>query len=86
MTKRLRVRILAGAAEEFSSAEITFCADFYSVSVPPPCYRSSTLKKKTGHKTITRATPYSLRLLLTLLDCLDFKTFVSYVSYGVFNW
>ena len=36
--KRLRVRIPAGAAGEFSSPESTLCADFYSVSVPSPCY------------------------------------------------
>ena len=34
--ERLRVRIPAGAAEEyFSSPELTFCADSYSVPVPP---------------------------------------------------
>ena len=42
--ERLRVRIPAGAAGEFSSPELTFCADSYSVSVPPPCYRSGTQK------------------------------------------
>ena len=30
------------AAGEFPSPELTLCADFYSVSVPPPCYRSGT--------------------------------------------
>ena len=34
--ERLRVRIPAGAAGEFSSPESTLCADSYSVSVPPP--------------------------------------------------
>ena len=29
MTERSRVRIPAGAAEEFSSPVSTFCADFY---------------------------------------------------------
>ena len=33
---RLRVRIPAGAAGEFSSPESTLCADPYSVSVPSP--------------------------------------------------
>ena len=33
--ERLRVRIPAGAAGEFSSPESTLCADSYSVSVPP---------------------------------------------------
>ena len=40
--ERLRVRIPAGAAGKFSSLEFTLCADSYSVSVPPPCYRSGT--------------------------------------------
>ena len=40
----LRVRIPAGAAGEFSSPELTFFADSYSMSVPPPCYRSGTQK------------------------------------------
>ena len=31
--ERLRVRILAGAGGEFSSPELTLCADSYSVSV-----------------------------------------------------
>ena len=33
--ERLRVRIPAGAAGEFSSPESTLCAESYSVSVPP---------------------------------------------------
>ena len=40
--ERLRVRILVEAAGEFSSPELTFCADSYSVSVSPPFYRSGT--------------------------------------------
>ena len=40
--ERLPVRIPAGAAEEFSSPELTLCADSYSVHFPPPCYRSGT--------------------------------------------
>ena len=36
MIERLRVRIPAGAAGQFSSPELTFCADSCSVSVPPP--------------------------------------------------
>ena len=44
MIERLRVRIPAGAAGEFSSPECTLYADSYSVSAPPPCYRSGTLK------------------------------------------
>ena len=44
MIGRLRVRIPAGAVGEFSSPESALCADSYSVSVPPPCYRSGTQK------------------------------------------
>ena len=40
--ERLRVRIPAEAAGEYSFPELTLCADFYSVSVPPPCYRNDT--------------------------------------------
>ena len=35
MIERLRVRIPAEAAGEFSSPELTLCADSYSVSIPP---------------------------------------------------
>ena len=42
--ERLRVRIPAGAAGEISSPESTLCADSYSVDIPPPYYRSDTLK------------------------------------------
>ena len=35
MIERLRVRIPAGAAGDFSSPEFAFCAYSYSVSVPP---------------------------------------------------
>ena len=35
MIERLRVRILAGAAGEFSSPELTFGADSYSVHSTP---------------------------------------------------
>ena len=36
--------VFTEVAGEFSSVELTLCADFYSVSVPPPCYRNGTLK------------------------------------------
>ena len=36
MIERLRVRILVGAAGEFSSPELSLCADSYSVSDSPP--------------------------------------------------
>ena len=36
MIEKLRVRIPAGAAEEFSSPELTLRADSRSLSVPPP--------------------------------------------------
>ena len=35
MIERLRARMPAGAAGEFSSPEFTLCADSYSLSVPP---------------------------------------------------
>ena len=38
MIERLRVRILAEAAGEFSFPELSLCADSYLVSVPPLCY------------------------------------------------
>ena len=44
MIKKLRIPILAEVAEEFSSPDLTLCADSFSVSVPPPCYRSGTEK------------------------------------------
>ena len=34
MVKMLQVRVLAGAAGEFFSPELTFCADSHLVSVP----------------------------------------------------
>ena len=42
--ERLRVRIPAEAVGQFSSPELTLCADSYSVSIPPPCYRSGMQK------------------------------------------
>ena len=42
VVERLRVLVPAGAARKFSSPELTFCADSYSVSIPIPCYRSGT--------------------------------------------
>ena len=44
MVERLRVRIPAVAAGEFSSPDLILRADSYSVSVPTPCYRSGTKK------------------------------------------
>ena len=44
MIERLRVRIPAGAAGEFSSPELILCADSYAKFVAPPCYRSGTEK------------------------------------------
>ena len=43
MIERL-VRIQVEEAGEFSSPELTLCADSYSVPVPPPCYRCGTQK------------------------------------------
>ena len=36
MIERLRDRVPAGAAGEFSTPETTLCADSFSVSFPPP--------------------------------------------------
>ena len=36
MIERLRVRIPAGAVGEFSSPELTLCADSHLMSIPPP--------------------------------------------------
>ena len=36
MIERWQVRILAGVAGEFSSPDLTLCADSYSVSIQPP--------------------------------------------------
>ena len=44
MVERLRVRVPAGAVGEFSSPELTFCADSYSVSFPPRFKHSGTYK------------------------------------------
>ena len=40
--RKVESLIPAGAAREFSSSELTLCADFHSVSVPTPCYCSDT--------------------------------------------
>ena len=40
LIKRLQIRILAGAAGEFSSPESILCADSYMVSIPPLSYHS----------------------------------------------
>ena len=68
MIERLRVQIPAGAAREISSPESTLYTDSYSVSVPPPRYRSCTLKtpchfaKSTGGKLhLFTHTPLTLR-------------------------
>ena len=44
----LRARVQAGAAEEFSSPELTFCADSCSVSVLP-CVTAMAHSKDSGH-------------------------------------
>ena len=45
---RLRFRFPTGALGELSSPELTFCADSYSVSVPPPVIRQWHVKDP-GH-------------------------------------
>ena len=42
MIEMFRVRVAAGAAGEISSQELTLCADSYSMSLPPQCYRIRT--------------------------------------------
>ena len=42
LDRKVAFRYLAGAAEDFSSPELTLYADSYRVPVPLPCYRSST--------------------------------------------
>ena len=44
MIKRLQVWVPAGAVGEFSSPELTLCADSYSVSILPLCYHDGTWK------------------------------------------
>ena len=44
MIERFRIRIPARATGEFSSPELSFCADSYSVSYPTPCYHNGTSK------------------------------------------
>ena len=44
--KSLRVRVLAEAAGEVSSQELTLCADSYSVSAPPRVTAVARKKKK----------------------------------------
>ena len=44
--ERLRVRIPAGAAGEFSSPKSTLFADSYSVSVPPPPCVTAVARKR----------------------------------------
>ena len=39
---RSQVRFSTEAARELSAPELTFCADSFSMPVPPPCYRSGT--------------------------------------------
>ena len=71
MIKRSRVRILAGAAEQFSSSPgsaSTSVLSLISVYVLPQCYRSNTKKLKNcpGHSTksaggslqLIKQTPY----------------------------
>ena len=68
MIERLRVRIPAGAAGEFSSPELTLCADSYSVSVPPPVLpqwhvkdRGHSAKSAGGRLYLNKHTPLTQR-------------------------
>ena len=44
MIERLQIQIIVEMAGECSSPELTFSADSYAMSVPPPCYYSGTYK------------------------------------------
>ena len=74
--KILWVGILVGAAGEFSSPELTLCANSYSVSTPPPCYHSGTLKTSvivpTCRWQVTRKRAYTLDP--TLSEWADYTT------------
>ena len=48
MIERSRVQVLAGAVGDFSSPEVIFCADWYSLSAAPACYFSGA-QKDPGH-------------------------------------
>ena len=50
VSERLRVRIPAGAAREYSSPELSLCDDSYSLSVSSPVLPQWHVKKKTNKK------------------------------------
>ena len=58
--ERFRVRIPAGAGKEFSSLELTFCADCYSVSVPP---RVTAVARKRPHTHSVKSAGGKLHLI-----------------------
>ena len=73
LIERFRVRIPTGVAGEFSSPELTLCADSYSVSVPPPCIPQWHVKvpghfaKSTGGRLhLNTHTPLTQRSLIGL--------------------
>ena len=49
MIERLRVQGLAGVSGEFSSPDLTLCADCFSASVPPRV--TAVARKRPGHST-----------------------------------
>ena len=91
--ERLRVRILAGAAGDFSSPVLTLCADSYSVSALPPVLPRWRVKD-TGHsaksagnrlhlKTHTPLTQPSLSGLIKPLSRHSVKTYQETNSHAV---
>ena len=67
--ERLRVRIPAGTAGEFSSPGLTLCVDSHPVSLPSPCYRSGTQKTSVilpkTHTPLTQRSPSGLSMPLS---------------------
>ena len=65
MIERLRVRVPAGAAGEFSPPVLTFCTDSYSVSVPPPVFTQWHIKDP-GHSATSAGGRLHLKAVYTL--------------------
>ena len=63
----MRVRIPAGAAGEFSSPELTLCADSYSVSVPPLVLPQWHIKDR-GHFAKVRVAAVTPKRVYTLVS------------------
>ena len=64
MIERLRVQVRAEAAGEFSSPELTFCADSYLASIPP-CVTSVACKRPRSFCQVAGYTQLNMHTLLT---------------------